>query len=86
MYFLLRRENKRRDLGERDEVIITNGSSEGGDPKNGIYVSTEEARREKERNRTRKKHQNKNQHRNQTIESASPFAVMLRCIEADEGV
>ncbi|KIM90410.1 hypothetical protein PILCRDRAFT_812146 [Piloderma croceum F 1598] len=41
---LLRAENARRDRGERDEVIK---GVEGGDPKNGIFDSVEDAKREK---------------------------------------
>ena len=48
MYFLLRRENNRRDRGERDEVIrVDGGIVSGGDPKNGVYESIEEAKRDK---------------------------------------
>ena len=43
-HLLLRRENARRERGERDEVI--NGIA-GGDPKNGTFDSVEEAKREK---------------------------------------
>ena len=46
--FLLRSENKRRDRGERDELIKVDGKViGGGDPKNGVYESVEEAKRDK---------------------------------------
>ena len=44
MFFLLRRENARRDRGERDEVI---GDSKDGDVRNGCYASVEDAKRDK---------------------------------------
>ena len=44
MFFLLRRENARRDRGERDEVIR---DSKGGDPGNGCYESVEAAMKDK---------------------------------------
>lgn len=44
LYHLLRLENKRRDSGERDEVIV---GVQSGDSRNGYYESVEEARRDK---------------------------------------
>lgn len=44
LYNLLRLENKRRDSGERDEVIV---GVQSGDSRNGYYESVEEARRDK---------------------------------------
>ena len=41
---LLRRENARRDRGERNEII---GDSKDGDPRNGCYESVEAAKRDK---------------------------------------
>ena len=41
---MLRKENERRDRGERDEVIV---GKECGDSKNGTFYSIEEARKEK---------------------------------------
>lgn len=54
-YFLLRRENARRDRGERDEVIdgVDDDRKEDADArarraaKNGRFASVEEAKREK---------------------------------------
>ena len=43
-HFLLKWENKRRDRGERDEIIIGKG---GGYAVNGTYMSVEEARKDK---------------------------------------
>ena len=47
LYFLLRRENSRRERGDRDEVIV--GLNDTGDVehKNGTFDSIEEAKREK---------------------------------------
>ena len=45
-HVLLKRENKRRDRGERDEVI-TGLENEKGDAKNGCFESVEEARMKK---------------------------------------
>jgi hypothetical protein len=48
--FLLRRENERRDRGERDEVIDSYNSGEGMDElalKNGRFETVNDARREK---------------------------------------
>jgi sugar phosphate permease len=48
--FLLRRENERRDRGERDEVIDSDNSREGMDQlalKNGRFETVNDARREK---------------------------------------
>lgn len=43
--YLLKKENDRRDRGERDEVI---GSAEGlEDNGNGVYASVEDAKRDK---------------------------------------
>ena len=44
LYLFLRRENVKRDRGERDEVI---GDSKDGDPRNGCYQSVEDAKRDK---------------------------------------
>lgn len=41
---LLKRENARRDRGERDEII---GDSSVGDEKNGRYATVAEAKQEK---------------------------------------
>ncbi|PAV19726.1 MFS general substrate transporter [Pyrrhoderma noxium] len=43
-HIMLRKENERRDRGERDEVIV---GKEGGDSKNGTFYSIEEARKDK---------------------------------------
>ena len=43
-YYLLRKENQRRDRGERDELIVSLNS---GDPRNGSYETVEEAKRDK---------------------------------------
>lgn len=47
--FLLRRENERRDKGERDEVIDSNNSGEMDELalKNGRFKTVNDARREK---------------------------------------
>ena len=54
--FLADRENRRRDRGERDEVIGAEGSDEGkegdegkkgGHARNGVYESVDAARRDK---------------------------------------
>jgi hypothetical protein len=44
MLYLLKKENARRDRGERDEVI---GSEELEDNGNGRYATVEDAKREK---------------------------------------
>jgi hypothetical protein len=49
-YTLLRMENARRDRGERDEVItgLDGGAHQRkGDPKNGVYLTVEDAKRDK---------------------------------------
>jgi len=45
-FLLLKRENARRDAGERDE-IIEGTDSEHGNEKNGVFKSVDDARREK---------------------------------------
>jgi hypothetical protein len=45
-HILLRRENARRERGERDE-IIGDDSAEGKNEKNGRFASVAEAKREK---------------------------------------
>jgi hypothetical protein len=48
--FLLRRENERRDKGERDEVIDSDNSGEETNKmalKNGRFETVDDARREK---------------------------------------
>ena len=42
----LARENKRRERGERDEIILANGNK-SGDAKNGTFATVEEAKAEK---------------------------------------
>lgn len=44
---LLKRENDRRDRGERDEVIVGINDNEGNLLKNGRFASVEDAKREK---------------------------------------
>lgn len=45
-YFFLKRENARRDAGERDEVIV-GVDNKHADEKNGTYESVEHARMDK---------------------------------------
>ena len=46
--YLLRKENGRRERGERDEIIIgVNDEKPNVNPKNGRFESVEEAKREK---------------------------------------
>ena len=48
MFFFLRRENAKRERGERDEIIVgVNEDKPGLDPKNGRYESVAEAIRDK---------------------------------------
>lgn len=46
--FLLRRENARRDRGERDEIIGSVKAADGtGNEKNGVFETVADAKREK---------------------------------------